>query len=326
LEGSAGYKAYDRNTFLDRSNIEIGGGGVGQVGVCQSSATGAYSRSQADLNYLPVVVQPGQQPTIANKDTLTDATVGFTATCGRAVGLAPTASVSEVWIQNSAASFSAIDAHVFNGSGGVTYRSPVFGSVTINGLYSKTLYPFRFVPVDGGSTSLSYQTTGGGITLARAVGSRLSGSLSIDYTKLEPGDGVTQGFSGITYSGNLVYAVNPRLNVSAVAGREVTPSNQIDASFSLTQIYGVQASYAMGSRLSLQTGYSRTHQLYEGLLFPVSFNITEQSINSVYGNATYKFNRWLSVEPSVTYSQRSANVVAFSYTDVVCAITLRSSF
>ncbi|HEY2047823.1 MAG TPA: outer membrane beta-barrel protein, partial [Caulobacteraceae bacterium] len=326
LDGSAGYKAYDKNTFLNRSSIELGGGGVSQISICQSTAAGAYSRSQADLSYLPVVVQNGQPAAIA-KDTLTNATVNFTATCGRTIGLAPTMSVSEVWVTNDNTSLAAIDAHVFNGSGGVTYRSPVFGSVTINGQYSKTTYPNRFVPFEGGSTSLGYQTTGGGITLARAVGSRLSGTLSVDYTNLEPGNGVTQGFSGITYNGDITYAVNPRLNVAVVAGREVAPSNEIEASFTLTEIYGVQASYGAGNRLSFAAGWSHVHALYEGLLVPVVlFNLTDQTTNSVYGNATYRLNRWLSVTPSVTYSQRTANVVAYSYTDVVCAVTLRSSF
>jgi hypothetical protein len=233
--------------------------------------------------------------------------------------------VSEVWVTNDAANFRAIDADVFSGSGGVTYRSPVLGSATISGQYSKTTYPNRFIP-GFGSSSLGFQTTGGGITLARAVGSRLSGSLSVSYTKLEPGSGFTQGFSGITYNGDIAYALNPRLNLTVVAGRAVTPSNEIDASFVISEIYGVEASYALGSRLTMAGGYSRTHQNYEGILFPVTFNLTEQTVNSVYGNTSFRLNRHLTLSPSVTYSQRAANFAPQSYNDVVVAITARSTF
>lgn len=325
LDATAGYRAYDRNKFLDRSNIQLGAGGVGQVSICQGTLAGAYERSQADLSTLPVAVESGG-PIIAARDTQTNAVVDFTAICGRSVGFAPTANVSEVWVTNDAASFRAIDANVFSGSGGITYRSAVLGSATLSGQYSQTTYPNRFVPIGSGSESLGFQTTGGGVTLARAVGSRLSGTLSVDYTRLEPGNGVTQGFSGITYNGNIAYALNPRMNVTVVAGRAVVPSNEIEASFMVSQIYGVEASYALGSRLSLATGYSRARQQYEGILVPVVFNLTDEDTNTVYGNANFQLNRRLSFIPSISYSQRTANYAPLSYNDVLVLVTIKSTF
>jgi hypothetical protein len=164
------------------------------------------------------------------------------------------------------------------------------------------------------------------VTLARAVGSRLSGSLSINYTKLEHGIDFSQGFSGITYNGNITYALNPRLSVNVVAGRAVMPSNEIEASFVISEIYGAQATYTLGSRLSLDVGYSRTHQDYEGLLAPVLFNLTEQSTNTVYGNTEFRLNKHLSFGPSVTYAQRTANFAPLTYKDVLVALLLRSTF
>jgi hypothetical protein len=324
LDAVAGYRAYDRNSFLDRENIEIGAGTIGQVGICQGTLAGAFSRSQADLATLPVGVSDGK-PDFGAKDTQTNAVVDFTAICGRSVGFAPTMNVSEVWVTNDAANFSAIDADVFAGSGGITYRSPVLGSATLSGQYSKVTYPNRVVP-GFGSESLGFQTTGGGITLARPVGSRLSGSLSVDYTKLEPGSGFTQGFSGITYNGNIAYALNPRLNLTLIAGRAVTPSNEVEASFVINEIYSVGATYALGSRLTLATGYSRTHLDYEGLLFPVAFNLTEQTINAVYWSGSFVLNRHITLSPSITYSQRAANFAPMDYNDVIVAITARSTF
>jgi Putative beta-barrel porin 2 len=324
LDAVAGYKAFDRNSFLDRSNIQIGAGTIGQVSICQATVAGAYNRSQADLSALPVAVEKGSA-SFAAKDTQTNAVVDFNAICGRSIGFAPTMNVSEVWVTNDAVSFRAIDADVFSGSGGITYRSPVLGSATISGQYSKVTYPNRFVPGFGGE-SLGFQTTGGGVTLARAVGSRLSGSLSVNYTKLEPGSGFTQGFSGITYNGNIAYALNPRLNLTLVAGRAVTPSNEIEASFEISEIYGVEASYALGSRLTLATGYSRNHINYEGILFPVTFNLTEQTINTVYWNGGFRLNRHLTLIPSITYSQRATNFAPMNYNDVIVAFTARSTF
>jgi hypothetical protein len=325
LDLVAGYKAYAKNPLLDRSNIQIGGGAVGQLSLCQGTAAGAYDRSQADISTLPIVVQGGQ-PNFNVKDTQTNAVIDFTAVCGASVGFAPTAHVSEVWVTNSSPQFQAIDAHVFSGSGGVTYRSPVLGSATLSGQYTKTDYPNRFLPFGGGTESLGYQTTGAGVTLARPAGARLSGSLSVNYTHLEPGNGFTQGFSGVTYNGNLGYALNPRMNLNVVAGREVTPSNLIQASFEITEIYGVEGTYALGSRLTLGAGYSRTHQVYEGILVPVLFNLTEQSTDSVYGNAEFKLNRRITIGPSVTYSKRNANFAPESYNDVMTSVTVKSTF
>jgi Putative beta-barrel porin 2 len=324
LDAVAGYRAYDRNSFLDRENIQIGAGTVGQVSICQGTLAGAFSRSQADLATLPVGVSDGK-PDFGAKDTQTNAVVDFNAICGRSVGFAPTMNVSEMWVTNDAANFSAIDADVFSGSGGMAYRSPVLGSATLSGQYSKVTYPNRVIPGFGTET-LGFQTTGGGITLARPAGSRLSGSVSVNYTKLEPGSGFTQGFSGITYNGNIAYALNPRLNLTLVAGRAVTPSNEVEASFVISEIDGVEASYAVGSRLTLATGYSRTHLAYEGILLPVTFNLTEQTINAVYWNGSFVLNRHITLSPSITYSQRTANFAPMDYNDVIVAITARSTF
>lgn len=106
----------------------------------------------------------------------------------------------------------------------------------------------------------------------------------------------------------------------------MTPSNEEEAAFVISEIYGAEATYTFGSRLTLATGYSRTHQDYEGILFPVAFNLTEQTINSVYGHANFQLNRRLSVGPSVTYSQRTSNFEPENYTDVIVAVTLRSTF
>jgi hypothetical protein len=324
LDLVAGYKAYARNPLLDRSNIQIGGGAVGQLSLCQGTLAGAYDRAQADLSTLPIAVQGGQA-NFAAKDTQTNAVIDFTAICGASVGFAPTVHVSEVWVTNDAAQFAAIDAHVFSGSGGITYRSPVLGSATLSGQYTKTDYPNRFLPF-GGSGSLGYQTTGAGITLARPQGARLSGSVSVNYTDLEPGSGFTQGFKGITYNANLGYALNPRLNLNVVAGRAVTPSTLVEASFEITEIYGVEGTYTLGSRLTVGAGYSRTHQVYEGILVPVLFNFTEESTDSVYGDAQFKLNRRLTIGPTVTYSKRNANFAPESYNDVITSVTVKSTF
>ncbi|MBV8683435.1 MAG: outer membrane beta-barrel protein [Caulobacteraceae bacterium] len=325
LDAAFGYKAYARNSFLDRDNIKLGAGAVGQFSLCQGTFAGAYDRSQADLSTLPISVG-GTRPVLAAKDTQTNAVVDFTAICGRSIGFAPTANVSEVWVTNSSPSFQAIDAHIFSGSGGITYRNPVLGSATIDGQYSKVDYPNRFVPFGSMTTGFGFQTMGGGVTLARTVGSRLSGSLSVNYTRLEPNTAFTQGFSGITYDANIAYALNPRLTLTLVAGRGVTPSNEIEATFLITEIYGMEAAYALGDRLSISAGYSRTHENYEGILFPVAFILTEQTINGFYTNANFRLNRHISLRPAISYSQRTANFTPYNYNDVTVSMTAHTTF
>jgi Putative beta-barrel porin 2 len=328
LEALAGYRAYVRNSILDRENVTLDGGAVGQVSICQTSLTGGYDRAQADLSYLLITVDGKPAPVV--KDTRQDGVVDFSATCGHSIGLAPTFNVSETSVTNSNPLYAEINANVFSGSGGITYRNPVLGQVSITGQYSDATYPNRLVPVVLGTglgfTRFGYQTVGGGISYNRAVGSRLSGTVALNYENLEPGVGQTQGFSGLTYNANLSYQVTPRLSATLVAGKETMPSNEVQASFEINQIYGAQAIYSFGPQTNVGGGVSRTRQQYEGLLVPEVLNLTEASTNSVYVNATRKLNRRLSVGASLAYSQRTANFPGLSYSDVLLTLSARSTF
>jgi Putative beta-barrel porin 2 len=328
LEASAGYRAYVRNSILDRSNIQVQGGGVGQLSVCETSLTGAYSRAQADLEDL--VITTGGKPVTSIADARQNAIVDFTATCGRAIGFAPTFNVSESWQTNSNPEFQLIDSHIFSGSGGVTYRNPVLGQVSLTGQYSDIVYPNRvfdiLVPAGLETVTFGFKTIGGGITYVRTLGSRLTGTVALSYEKLEPTVAVTQGFSGLTYNLDVTYQLTPRLSLTAQVAKATTPSNELDAAFSISQLYSAQANYAFGPQMSVGLGAYHNNQQYGGFLVPVVDILTEQTTTSVFGTVSRKLNRRLSVATSLTYSQRAANFPGLNYTDVLLSITASSTF
>lgn len=327
LEAQAGYQAYARNSILDRENISIQGGGIGQIGICGTTVSGAYTRAQANLDYLIIESDGKPAPTI--KDARQNAIIDLTATCGRSIGFAPTFNVSETWLTNSSPLYALLDAHIFSGSGGIAYRNPVLGQISITGQYSNIQYPNRLIPevVPTGIQDDTYgiQTVGGGVTYLRQIG-RLTGTVSLSYEKLEPSVPVALGFSGLTYDVNLTYALTPRMNITALVGKATTPSNELQSSFSITQLYGLQATYAFGPRMSAQFGFSRTHQQYGGFVLPVTDYVTEQTTDDVFASVTRKLNRWLRVQSSLTYARRDANFAGLSYSDVLLSISASAAF
>jgi hypothetical protein len=325
LQGTLGYVDYARNPVLNRSNIQVQGGGAAPFGVCQSSLIGSYSRGQAKLEEL-ALAEANTTGLARTSDLVQDGAVSMTATCGHAVGLAPTFTVSEILINNSAANLEDINARVFSTSGGIQYRSAAYGSLSVIGQYSRTDYPDRFVLTPSGIRSQSLENFGGGLTYVTFPFARLQGSASIDYEILQPVSATGQNFYGFTYDFTLAYLVTPRLSTAVTVSRQTTPSNSPYALFEVRELYNAQANYSLGTLTTLILSASRQHMVYDDLVALQRLDATVITDSRLTASAERQIGRRLSVSLSVAYRQRDANYPGLSYPDVLTQITARSKF
>lgn len=330
LQGSAGYNFYAHNSILNRENLDIRPGVLGQIGYCQVGVGGDYSRGQSDLNQLALDQTTGQPAIVQVQNTVQVEQIAANANCGRSFGLAPTASASETWTQNSSLVQSYLNARTFSGSAGLAYRRPTFGSVSLFGAFSKTNYPNRagFPGIGAAGVSTSYQTVSGGVTYARAIGSRLQTNLSVSYTSVQSPGGAARNFSGLTYSGAVDYLLSTRLRLNATASRATVPSVRLNSSYALEDLYSVNASYQLGRRISLNGGASYGHNAYNGLLNPDPriIDITDEKLYTVTGNVDYQFARHLTLGLNVQHIQRDANLPGFTYPETRAGLTVRATF
>jgi hypothetical protein len=327
LQGDVGYDFHARNTVLNRENLDIRPGVLGQVGRCQVGLTGDYSRAQSDLYELansPVgLVGPFQQRNVLQVEE-----VGGNATCGGAVGLAPSVTASETWTQNSSPLQRYVDAQTFSGSAGLTYQRPVLGSIRFFGAFSQNDFPNRagLVGIQGAAPSTGYKTISGGLTYTRAVGSRLQGSVSVSYTKLDENGSASQGFSGATYSAALVYQLSNRLHATGTVSRATVPSSRLNSTFGIDELFFGQLAYDLSSRLTLTGGASFAHDAYNGVPFPLGFDVTDDKTYSLFSDVELRLTRRLSLGLNVQHRQRNANYPGLSYPDTRVGLTARATF
>jgi hypothetical protein len=220
------------------------------------------------------------------------------------------------------------DARTFSGSAGLTYQRPVLGSIRLFGALSQTNYPDRggLIGLRGAGVATGYQTLSGGVSYTRAVGSRLQGTLSVSYTKLNEQGSTLPGFSGATYSAALSYMASTRLHVSALVSRATAPSNRLNSTFAIDELYSGQVSYDLGPRLTVDSGLSFNHNTYNGVPYPLGFDLTDEKIYTVFGDVTFRLNRRLSLALDVHQLKRDANYPGLSYPETRVGLTARATF
>ena len=317
LQGGAGYNFYDHNSVLDRANLDISGGLNGRLGPCDDTLTGSYVLQQSDLDYT-------QTNTVKNLVQLP--TVGLTATCGRPIGFAPTASVSGSWRINSSETLKPSDSGTFNATAGLAYRQPALGVITAFGEYGETNFQNSQIYFNGSILTSGYNIYGGGISYSRNIGARLDLTASLSYISLVENIPGTQGFNGITYSFDGTYKVGPRLTAHARFARATLPSNQTNGTFSLSEVYEADASYLASSRLTFDLLGSITHQTFEGVPLNNALALTEQTIDKINASATFKASQHLSLTLNGGWQQRDANEPGFSYSAAIVSLAVSAPF
>ncbi len=317
LTGSAGYRFYAENTQLNRANIDLNAGTGGHIGVCEDTLIGGYRLQQSDLNQTQV-------NTTSNMVQIP--VVSLTATCGRRIGFAPTASVSADWRINSADQLTPSNSRTFNATAGVAYRSPGIGVVSVYGQYGNSLFPNSEFLINGDLLTNGFQTFGGAIKYDRPIGARLELSASLGYTSLEQNLPNSRGFDGVTYSFDGTYRLGVRTTLHGRFARAALPSYQTNATFTVTELYELDAAYQASSRLEFSLRGSILDQTFEGAPLNAAIGLTQETISEIMGKATFTPSRHLSLTLNTGWQQRDANETGLSYSAFLIGLEAKSPF
>lgn len=322
--GSAGYDFYARNSRLNRERIALDTVLALRFGRCDGTINGSYARRQSQLDDLILIVDPSlindpsrfRRGLVRNTEEIK--TIGASASCGAAVGLRPTASIQHTWVDNSQAIRRFSDYYSTSYSAGIAYARPRFGELTVFGRYDTTTFPNRAnLPGFGGQKD-GYEVKGGGVRFERELGSRLLGLAELSYSSVNPKRDGVPGFSGLTWRLNLTADVSSRLQLIAQASRAVEPSNRVDANYSISRIYGLNGTYTLSPRLTLEASALQRQRDYRGagiLFLPIIGEPLLMDKSRTYSaGLRYRASERLGFTLSGAHETRNANGTFYDYT------------
>ena len=312
LTGTVGYDFYARNTQLNRERMAlVGGANLSAGGGCSSQITGSYSRAQSDLADLFVVGDL--------KNTEERRGIGARLTCGGAIGLTPGLGFRHETVKNSDVSRQRSDYTTNSYEADIGYSRPTFGRLAVFGRYTDSSYPNRaFLGIEDG-----VETYSTGVSFQREIGSRLRGSISGGYTWVKPKLPGTPEFSGVSYSADIIYIPSERLQLAIGFSREAQLSNLLDISYSITESYHFDGTYAFGSDLELSFGTSYSTRDFElSPAFPPLVPQTGDKTYLTHVGLSRQWNDRLSSALDVSQERRDSNNPFLDYKSTRVGLTL----
>ncbi len=324
LQGSVGYDFYRVNHVLNRERIDIHPGVLGQIGLCSGNLSGDYTRQQTELADLALLDQTNALSVVKNTEETKK--LLLSASCGKNIGFFPTSEISETWTSNSSSRLQFADSRTFSGTAGLAYQWRSAGRTSLFTNYVRADFPNRRPLVFGSSLNDGYDVISGGASYERRIGARLDGTFSISYTSLTPRSAGSPGFKGLTYSADASYQIGSRLLAKLTFARATLPSSRVGATFSINKTLSGELDYKVSPRLNLSVGGTYEHRSYPNSQGSASNDLTEESVNSEFGRATYRFNRRISLALDLTHTRREANFTPLNYSSTRVGLTVRSSF
>jgi hypothetical protein len=316
VQGTGGYDFYASNSVLNRERIGVLGGVVTQLSGCQLTTRGSYMRHQSDLQDLSVNV---------TKNTEEDIVAGADVVCGGFGRLVPSLSVQEAWSDNTAQVRKFSDFQSFSAQGGLGYQAGNLGTFSLIGQYTDTEFQNRFIPLFASFQKDGYKVYSGGVHYEKQLDAAFTIAASLTQTSLSY-DGLNQNFSGLTYDGTVTYSPGARLQISAHFGRQTTPSNYIDAAYSVDQIMAADVGYRITSRLRAGLGASNKRQNFAGSNLNLATDLTKQSVTSFYGSLGFNITNRMNLSLTARHDQRHADLAAYSYADTSIGLILSQAF
>jgi hypothetical protein len=315
ITGSVGYNFYDKNSILNRENIDLTGGVNGQLGPCRATLTGGYSRRQNEL----------QDITLSRvQDAYDQTSVGIEGACGRGFGLSPNFSVTQSWSNNSLSQLQSSDYRTISATAGLSYQAPTLGSLSLFGQYSSTEFFNRIVDFNQNPEHDGYDIYGGGVRYVRQLGARIQGSVSVSYTQVSPFVGAS-GFGGLTYGADVTFRASSRLMLHGSVIHDVQPSNLFDSEFYVETKGIVEANYSFSSRLEASLSFAQVDRTFQGPAIVSQFDLKDDSERSIYATLTYNLRRAF-ISLNLRNDDRTANLQGLSYTDNRVGLTVGTRF
>jgi len=313
LNGSISYRFHDKNKQLDSSRINLDGGVGGSVGPCGAVLDGRYSRGRSELTDITL------DTTVQNIRELKE--VDVSVACTRPTGLGLLLSGGRRWGSSSLQQFALSDSETTTGSAGISYGRPSLGSASVFTSYSKTDYPNRPTQTPGTS---GFQTQAVGASYERQLGGRIKATGSIGFTQAKQTGPLVVGalpraranFSGVTYGGALSYRASSRLFIEGDLQRQVSPTLISVGSYEIQTNYSLNATYRLGTRLSLRGGGQHSKIDLNGAVFASGApTLTNSRTDSGFASLTYKQSKRVSLSLGGGIDKRSSDNPLFNYTN-----------
>jgi hypothetical protein len=315
LRGNVGYDFYQKNTQLNRERVGLDGGLTTRVGPCQGAVTFAYVRRIHELDDL----------TITNPKIVQEAgTIGASQTCGLSGGLGASFGVSRTENRNRGG-IQQLDNQVSSLNGSLVYRRSSLGEARIFTNFSKTEYS----NLSGFFRTPGYESKSVGLSYNRKFGNRISGSIQVSQNQVTPlgQTSVTNGnYSGLNYSGSLLYRATSRLDLNLSADRGIRPTLQSGGLFALSTQASVGATYKIGSKFTYSFS-AREYQVSQRGILPLGQNILTNSRSVTESTGlTFQQNKRVSWTVDATHIDRSAGDPLFDYSDTRVGISANVNF
>ena len=320
--GSAGYDFHRHNKRLDRERIGVNSTLGLNLSICNTSIQGGYTRRQSELGEIGAV--GGGIQSVKNTETIR--TIGSTVSCGRSFGFRPTASIQYENADNSNILRERTNRHALTYSGGVAYTHPSIGDLLVFVRRRETRFPDR--PTLPGAGDEGYDVMSYGASYSRMIGTRLQGSVEATYTDVDKRGATTSGGSpnGINWAANLTATVSPRLQVHAVTSRAITSSLGIDSDYNKTSAYGIDGTFTLNPRVTLNAGYSFQNRKFFETQTGFGPALTKDRVHSLFGGATYALNDRVKFGFDVGRASRAANGTFYDYTNTHAALRVSLTF
>jgi hypothetical protein len=317
LRGVAARDFYQENEMFNSNRFDLIGGLNLHAGFCDGTLTQTYQRNRGAAQTIGLVSTRNVQEL--------NSTSGR-ATCGGAVGLAPTVAVTHAQGENTTPLLATSDFESWSTLVGLAYRRSGFGRLEVYGLRQNTEFPNRLALVGSSLVEDGYELTSGGIRYERRIGARLGGEADFAYTRVEPDVPLTPEFKGATYGVQAEYRASSKLDFTARVERTASPTTQLGATYTIANTGTLDATYAFSSRLKLEAGILRSTNHYKGSALTGGPIVRDETMSAVYGEARWEMNRRVAILGDLRWEDRDTDVAGLDYSSTRVGVGVVGKF
>lgn len=323
-QGSIGYDFHSNNGRLDRERINLGLGANLQVtSGCSASVTGNYLRQRSNAGDVYAV---SDVPLVRRTNTEELRSIGAQALCGGAIGLTPGFGYSHSETRNTNPFFKLNDSNRDSFNLSLGYSRPTLGRISVYGTYSEGEYLNRNIlglpGVIAGLPADGIKSYSAGVQYERNIGTRLSGRVALGYSWVDPKSPFSSKFRGASYSAALNYDPSDRLGIDLLVARSVDLPNSAFASYSITDVYSVNATYRLNERTSVNFGAARQKRNFRqraATVDQVAF-VSKDKFDRFYGGFAYDLNRRIRLNGLVSHQRRDPDNPLFRYNNTTASL------
>ncbi|MBS0505309.1 MAG: outer membrane beta-barrel protein [Proteobacteria bacterium] len=326
LRGSIGYDFYTKNSQLNRARIGLNGGAnVAVLNNCSVTPSANYQRQRSNAGDI-FAISP--VPVVDRVNTEEQFSYGVDAQCAGAIGISPTFGYRHSQIRNTSSFYELNDSNQDSFNASLGYQRPSLGRISVYGSYSEGEYIHRNVlglpnvipgiPLDGVK---SYSAGG---RFERDIGSRMSGSISVGFSWVDPKAVFSRKFRGSTYALALAIRPSDRFSVNVDASRSADLSNTVFATFALTQIYSLNGTYRLNRKMAVNFGSSYQKRDYRQNAQAVDNAgvVKNDEFIRAYGGLVYDLNRRLRLNGLISQQRRKSDNAFFNYNNTTVSLGL----